>query len=111
MTTIRWSAMDTEQEPARPAQLRIIARHDEGMFECEVSDNGSGIPAEIMPKMFEPLYSTRSFGIGLGLPLVKQIVEDHGGDISSQSVPDRGTTMTIRLPQVDNRWSVELFSE
>ena len=68
-------------------------------FQLAVADTGPGIPAEILPKMFEPLFSTKSFGTGLGLPTVKQIVEQHGGSIFIDSTLGRGTRAAITLPQ------------
>lgn len=66
-------------------------------FEFAIEDTGSGIPKDILPKVFEPLFSTKSFGTGLGLPMVKQIVEQHGGTIAIASDVGRGTRVTVRL--------------
>lgn len=67
-------------------------------FEMAVEDTGSGIPSDVLPKVFEPLFSTKSFGTGLGLPVVKQIIEQHGGSIAIASEPGKGTRVTIKLP-------------
>jgi signal transduction histidine kinase len=64
-----------------------------------VTDNGPGIPQDRLPKIFEPLFTTKSFGVGLGLPTVRQIVEQHGGTIDVESTVDVGTTFTIWLPR------------
>jgi signal transduction histidine kinase len=66
--------------------------------EILVEDTGPGIPSDILPRIFEPLFSTKSFGTGLGLPTVRQIVEQHGGEIAITSGPDRGASVRIRLP-------------
>jgi len=66
-------------------------------FELKIEDNGAGIPADVLPKVFEPLYSTKSFGTGLGLPMVKQIVEQHGGTIAITSEHGKGTRVIVRL--------------
>ena len=66
-------------------------------FELVIADNGPGIPADVLPKVFEPLFSTKSFGSGLGLPMVKQVVEQHGGTVAMTSAPGKGTKVTIRL--------------
>ena len=50
------------------------------------------------PKVFEPYFTTKEVGIGLGLALTKKIVEEHGGLIALDSVPEHGTTVRIRLP-------------
>src|SRR5215470_13941276 len=64
-----------------------------------VEDNGPGIPQDRLPKIFEPLFTTKSFGVGLGLPTVRQIVEQHGGTIDVESTVEVGTVFTIWLPR------------
>lgn len=64
----------------------------------EVTDSGCGIPEEDREKIFEPFFSTKKEGTGLGLPIVKKIVEAHGGSISLSSNPERGVTFSGRLP-------------
>jgi PAS domain S-box-containing protein len=66
-----------------------------------IKDNGSGISEENSTKIFEPLFSTKSFGIGLGLPIVKQLIEKHDGVLSFKSEVGIGTTFTISLPVVE----------
>ena len=63
-----------------------------------VTDTGCGIPSEQLEKIFEPLFSTKSFGVGLGLPIIRQIVDGHGGRVNVQSEPGQGTTFTLWLP-------------
>ena len=73
----------------------------EGRHVClEVSDTGHGMPEEIRSKVFEPFFTTKDFGkgTGLGLTVVKGIIEEHGGTIVVESVVDKGTTFWIRLP-------------
>ena len=74
-------------------------------LEIVFHDNGPGIPAEVLSKIFEPLYSTKSFGVGLGLPTVRQIMEQHNGGIDITSEPDQGTNVSLWLPlgQADER--------
>ena len=66
--------------------------------EIQITDTGPGIPLDHQAKVFEPLFSTKSFGVGLGLPLVRQVLEQHGGDVILASEPGQGTCVTLRLP-------------
>jgi two-component system, NtrC family, sensor kinase len=64
----------------------------------EVEDDGVGIAPEVLPRLFDPFFSTKEGGSGLGLALTQQIVKDHGGDLAVHSEPGRGTTFTVSLP-------------
>ena len=64
----------------------------------EVEDNGVGIAADVLPRMFDPFFSTKEGGSGLGLALTQQIVKDHGGDLAVQSTVGKGTTFTVSVP-------------
>jgi signal transduction histidine kinase len=63
-----------------------------------VTDTGSGIPLAVQPRVFEPYFSTKKTGTGLGLPTVRRVVEEHGGSIAFTSEPGVGTQFTVRLP-------------
>jgi signal transduction histidine kinase len=63
-----------------------------------VSDTGAGIGDEDKDKVFEPYYSTKKFGIGLGLAISKRFIEEHGGTIIVESEVGKGTTMQLRIP-------------
>jgi signal transduction histidine kinase len=86
------------QHEAKVAVTTVIVGDD---VELAVSDTGRGIPPEVLPRVFEPLFSTKNFGTGLGLPTVKQIVEQHSGSINIESEMSRGTRVVIRLPLGD----------
>lgn len=90
------NAMDVV--PSRSGQVMVVtkARDDGGAI--DVDDNGEGIPSESMSRIFEPFYTTKQDGTGLGLAVVRQIVEEHGGSVSCKSVPGKGTTFRIWLP-------------
>ncbi|MBW2030514.1 MAG: PAS domain S-box protein [Deltaproteobacteria bacterium] len=67
-------------------------------IEIRISDRGKGIPTEGLKRIFEPFYTTRKKGSGLGLPISYKIVEAHQGEINAVSVPGKGTTFIIQLP-------------
>ncbi len=67
-------------------------------LDITVEDTGTGIPSDILHRVFDPLFSTKSFGTGLGLAVVKQVVEQHRGRIEIASVPGKGTKVTLLLP-------------
>ena len=91
-------AMVEREDPARPAVLGLSTRIADGELVIRVTDTGPGIEADAMDKIFEPLFSTRSFGFGLGLPLVKRVAERHGGSVEVESAAGGGTTVSIRIP-------------
>ena len=68
-------------------------------MQLQVRDTGSGIPAEQHSKIFEPLYTTKPGGTGLGLYIVQEIVAAHGGQVTVESVEGQGTTFTVTLPR------------
>lgn len=63
-----------------------------------VSDDGAGIPRETIERVFEPFYTTKATGTGLGLPLCRQMVEQHGGTMSIESAPGKGTRVVALFP-------------
>jgi signal transduction histidine kinase len=69
--------------------------------EIEVADTGAGIAAENLSKVFEPFFTTRVTGIGLGLAIVRKTIHDHGGTIAVRSNINKGTTFVIKLPGVE----------
>lgn len=70
----------------------------DGKVTMEVSDTGSGLTPEECQRIFTPYYTSKEHGTGLGLAIVQSVVSDHGGRISVQSEPGKGTTFTIELP-------------
>jgi signal transduction histidine kinase len=73
----------------------------------EVEDDGTGIAPEVLPRLFDPFFSTKDRGSGLGLALTQQIVKDHGGDLAVDSTVGRGTTFTLSVPANGARSPVE----
>jgi signal transduction histidine kinase len=78
--------------------LSVVSRAEDRRAVIRMSDTGCGMAADQLERIFEPLYSTKSFGVGLGLCIVKQIVEQHGGGIGIESRPGQGTTVSLWLP-------------
>ena len=80
------------------ARLTLRTRRDDGKVIIEVADTGSGLTPEECERIFTPYYTSKQHGTGLGLAIVQSVVSDHGGRISVQSEPGRGTTFVIELP-------------
>ena len=76
----------------------LRTRRDGDRAVIEVEDSGVGIASDVLPRLFDPFFSTKDGGNGLGLALTQQIVRDHGGDVDVASTVGRGTTFTVRVP-------------
>jgi nitrogen fixation/metabolism regulation signal transduction histidine kinase len=63
-----------------------------------IADNGPGFPVELLPRIFEPYVTTKARGTGLGLPIVRKIVDEHRGSIDISNAPEGGARIDIRLP-------------
>lgn len=87
-----------EQPEERPRRLGITTGLGERGLEIVFEDSGPGMDAETLEKIFEPLFSTKSFGVGLGVPTVKKVLEAHGGGIKYDSEVGVGTRVTVWLP-------------
>ena len=88
-------AMDKQKNPRI-----MVSIHEEEKNVCVIiSDNGAGISEENIEKVFEPKFTTKSSGMGLGLAMVKNIVETYNGSINFTSKPGRGTTFKLRFPK------------
>lgn len=80
----------------------------EGKYvEISIRDQGVGIPAEHLPKIFDPYFTTKKKGTGLGLTSSHAIIEKHGGHIAVESKPGSGTTFSIYLPATEKRMAPE----
>jgi signal transduction histidine kinase len=78
--------------------LRAVANGQAPAVEVVIADTGVGIPAEQLARVFEPYFTTKKHGTGLGLALVRQTIHDHGGSVTVASEPGRGTAFTVKLP-------------
>ncbi|PLX23589.1 MAG: hypothetical protein C0600_14650 [Ignavibacteria bacterium] len=79
-------------------EIRLTAAEMDGWIEVRIADSGTGIAPELLDRIFEPNFSTKTEGMGLGLPIVKKIIDDAGGEITIDSTPGAGTTVRISLP-------------
>lgn len=94
------NAIDAVVSSGRPGVINIVTRMELAL-ECgiiEILDNGHGIPEAIRDRVFEPYFSTKDNGTGLGLAMVNQIVNDHGGYIRIAKSDENGTLVRIELP-------------
>jgi signal transduction histidine kinase len=78
--------------------IDVGTAESDGQIIMTVADHGDGIPSEIIDRVFDPYFSTKSSGTGLGLSLTKTIIEKHGGEISLESHSGEGTTVTVTIP-------------
>jgi signal transduction histidine kinase len=92
------AARSTSPDGMTEGRIQIRTRPAGEAVELSVSDNGVGIPRELGEKIFEPLFSTKPFGVGLGLPNAQNIVSGHGGQLTLDSEPGHGARVTVRLP-------------
>ena len=82
----------------KPFKLNFLTNQSDNKIWIEINDTGPGIAKSELSKIFEPLYSTKTYGVGLGLPIVKQIMEHHSGGISVSSKLGEGTSIKLWLP-------------
>jgi len=83
--------------------LRIRTDKDDSHVIVKFTDTGGGISAENLSRVFEPYFTTKTSGTGLGLLIVRRIVREHGGELSIESSEGKGLTLAIRLPYIDKR--------
>ncbi|TWU32454.1 ATP-binding protein [Novipirellula artificiosorum] len=88
----------TVQSLCRDGGSAPIANHKPSTACLKVADNGCGLPAGQRDRLFEPFFSTKDPGLGLGLAICRRIVDEHGGQISAQDLEGGGTVFTVVLP-------------
>ncbi|MDA8728940.1 HAMP domain-containing histidine kinase, partial [Flavicella sp.] len=86
-------------EELEDPKITLTISESEHAIELLVFDNGKGIVEALKSKVFEPRFTTKSSGMGLGLPMVKKIVEGYGGTISFQSQEELGTEFAVHIPK------------
>ncbi|CAN5555913.1 ATP-binding protein [soil metagenome] len=87
-----------DKVPALERSLEVTLAHEGGMGLLAVKDSGPGIPAEVLPRMFEPFFTTRSGGLGLGLSLCETLATGMGGGLSASQNAPRGAVLQLSLP-------------
>ena len=95
LVTNAWQAMD--EPDAVGTELIVETSATDSEVQITVRDQGPGIPPDRLPHVFEPLFSTKAFGVGLGLAIVRRIAELHGGDIRLAGSPGSGTNAVLTL--------------
>jgi len=80
------------------AILDVSTTATEGQVTIRITDNGIGMDQEVLKQLFEPLFSTKAFGVGLGMSAIEQIMKQHEGGVQVSSSPGKGTTITLWLP-------------
>lgn len=92
--------MNSSQAADGHAHIQLGAWRDDDWIFFTVTDDGPGIEADVMPHLFEPFFTTRPQGTGLGLAVVQDVARSHGGDVRAESLR-RGARFTLRLPAAD----------
>jgi signal transduction histidine kinase len=79
-------------------RVLVKTRKVDNDVEITIEDNGPGIPDDLHEKIYEPLFSTKNFGVGLGMTIVKEIIEMHKGSVTHQAAHKRGCRFVVRIP-------------
>jgi len=78
--------------------LRIKTEFADDQLVITITDNGEGVPADKMGRIFEPFFSSKEYGLGLGLPMTKKVIEEHGGRVEFRSTYGEGTEVQLIIP-------------
>jgi len=98
-TNVLKNAVEASESVMNPCvDVRLGLRNDAAVV--EIVDNGPGMTAEQRSKVFRPFFTTKSTGTGLGMPIVKKIMDLHGGEIEIDSTPGRGTAVRLIIPRL-----------
>jgi nitrogen fixation/metabolism regulation signal transduction histidine kinase len=91
-------ALEAKPEGVIEIGARSIVDGERTFAEISVRDNGPGIDADVLARLFEPYVTSKNKGTGLGLAIVKKLVEEHGGTVAAENLPDHGASLVVRLP-------------
>jgi signal transduction histidine kinase len=94
--------LDEQPNAAEQMEIQINSQVLDHWLKIEVADNGPGMSPQVRDKIFEPLYTTKGFGVGLGLSVVRQIMDLHKGSIEVESELGKGTKVTLYLPLAED---------
>jgi signal transduction histidine kinase len=101
-----FASVQIPSPPSPSRESRMMEYSGQGnspeWLELTISDTGMGIPPEQLERIFQPFFTTKAHGIGLGLAITKRLIEDHGGTIKAEGQFGYGTTVSIRLPITKN---------
>jgi signal transduction histidine kinase len=100
MRQVVWNLMRNAIQASSAGDEVVVRVRDTGRGDrlLEVVDHGPGIPPEALPRLFDAFFTTRSHGVGIGLAVVKRILDDHGFSVEVDSEEGRGTTLRVRIP-------------
>lgn len=98
MNLINNSVQSFEDDAGREHRLMVTSFARGTTCEIRITDTGPGMSREVLNQVGTPLFSTRAFGVGLGVPVVQETVRGHGGELSFESEAGKGTTVIIELP-------------
>jgi signal transduction histidine kinase len=90
-------------DPTKTPRIEVLIRVNRQVVEIEIKDNGMGISSDQQARIFTPYFTTKSSGSGIGLSVVRQIIEKHNGSIRFESEAQRGTSFFIELKLLSER--------
>jgi nitrogen fixation/metabolism regulation signal transduction histidine kinase len=91
-------ALEGRTDGVIQVRVRLLPDGQKPAAELSVADNGPGIGAEMLPRLFEPYVTSKNKGTGLGLAIVRKLVEEHGGSVQAENLPEKGARVSVRLP-------------
>lgn len=102
ITNLVKNAIQSIPESQSDKQIFIKVKKFDDLVSIQVIDNGKGIEAHNIPRIFEPKFTTKTSGMGLGLGIIKNIIENYKGTITFETEIEKGTTFTVTLPLIKN---------
>jgi signal transduction histidine kinase len=91
-----------QETPGKWRQITIHTRCQNGAVRVSVRDHGCGIPPERLSGIFNPFYTTKSTGLGMGLAICRRLIETHGGHIEARNHDEGGATFCFSLPAIES---------